>query len=181
MKLYSKTKSKYGVNIYQIQRGSKRQYFDGMFEAHDQCTRLRKELMDNRQTGVVRLLVCQFRRRGIHHWSKMDALDVLNGVHGWKIVCDYHITNGEPTKWIDRRRFSGKLDITPEEYVGQTAFPSKRHKEAVDYVSSRSDIDELCRRSPSRLAFRVALQKIDELKPPLSKDLANYVWLWYKT
>lgn len=180
MKLYSKTKSNYGVNLYQVQRGSKRMYFDGMFEAHELCIKLRTDLIDNCETGVVRLLVCQFKRRGQYHWSKLDVIDVLNGVHGWKIVCDYHITKGVPTKWVDRRRFSGVLNVTPEEYTAQTAFPSARHKAAVEYVASNIELDELCRRSPSRTAFRVALQKVGELKPPLSKDLANYVWLWYK-
>jgi len=180
LKVWDKTRTRQYVNLWQASSGSRRMYFEGMFEAHDWASKMRQGFIDRRESGTVRLLVCQFKRRGLHHWGKGDMLDVLNGVHGWKIVCEYVINKGVATKWIDRRSFSGKLDVKPTEHTASVAFPSERHQQAIEYVASRPDIEELCRKAPSRLAFRVALQRIDELKPPLSQTLAKYVWLWYR-
>jgi hypothetical protein len=163
------------AHVTQLRWGSITRYFESKEDAIQEARGIQYNMMKQRMTGRVHVLVSQFRRQVSHHWTKKDIIAFLNGDFGWTTIYDVSITGGKVVKFIDKVNQKRNY-ATLEEFTTPIVNPTPPMKNGLEIIQNNESLFELCKRAPTPTAFKMALRKIDMLKAPITASVAQYVW-----
>ena len=163
------------AHVTQLRWGSITKYFETKEEAIQEARGIQYNMMKQKMTGRVHVLVSQFRREVNHHWTKKDIVAFLNGEFGWTTIYDVVIKGGKVDKFIDKVYLKRNY-ATLEEFETPIVNPSKIQLNGMEIIQSDESLFELCKRAPTPTAFKTALKRIGALKAPITASVAQYAW-----